>query len=68
MDKSLKEGKHTLEAHEIIVANHLKMNNLTQKKIAERIGISVGKVNRLMAKNGPVDQYAAKVAEAAKKA
>jgi len=63
----LREGKHDLKSHEIIITNHTKAAKLTQAKIAQKIGISVGKVNRLMKEGGPLDQYTEKVNENAKK-
>ena len=64
MEKQFRDKKHDQKTHEIIIKNHKASNNLSQKKIAERLGIAVGKVNRLMKPDGPVDQYANKMLKA----
>jgi hypothetical protein len=63
LEKDLRNGKHDLESHKIIITNHTKAAKLTQAKIAEKFGISVGKVNRLMKEGGPLDQYVQKINE-----
>ena len=64
LEKEFKLGRHDQKTHEIIIKNHKANNNLSQKKIAERLGIAGGKGNRLMKPDGPVDQYANKMLKA----
>ena len=51
----LVKGTVTKEAYETILKNH--KQTPSQKDLAGQIGIAAGKVNRLMKKGGPYDQW-----------
>jgi len=55
LDKDLVKGTVTKEAYETILKNH--KQTPSQKDLAGQIGIAAGKVNRLMKKGGPYEQW-----------
>ena len=55
LDEDLKKGTVTTEAYETIIKNHRPVPS--QKQIAQHLGLAAGKVNRLMKKDGPYDQW-----------
>ena len=58
LDKDLVKGTVTKEAYETILKNH--KPTPSQKDLSAQLGIAAGKVNRLMKKDGPYDQWCEK--------